>query len=98
MVSVSNNAMMAGIVGLVTVALGLSRNKFLQTNALEMVHRFVHLLTGDRYENMRAAVEQNPWFGKKDGVAVVTGSNAGMVSHVRHVQLEVDSLHTPTGV
>lgn len=88
MVSVSNNAMVAGIVGLVTVAVGLSRNKFLQTNALEMVHRFVHLLTGDRYENMRAAVERDPWFGKENGVAVVTGSNAGMVSRNHNVQFD----------
>ena len=75
----SGGVMAAGAVGLLTVAVVLSRNAFLMTNIMEMVHRCQHAIVGDRYENIRALVDFEPWFGKKDGVAVVTGSNSGLV-------------------
>lgn len=70
-------AIVASLVGIAT-ALVMSRNKFLMTNAAEVVHRFQNAFTGDRYENIKAIAELEPWFGKGNGVAIVTGSNSGI--------------------
>lgn len=79
MVFLSERKLIAGAIGLLTVALVMSRNKFLMSNLIEISHRVKHAVTGDNYDIMAAGIEQSPWFGRNDGVAIVTGSNTGVV-------------------
>ena len=71
------SSVVAAVLGILTTVV-LSRNKFLVTNVMEMAHRFKHSITGDRYEALKTKAESEPWFGKKDGVVIVTGSNSGL--------------------
>lgn len=73
-----NSGLVVAAVGVLT-AVAMSRNQFLMTNIMEMVHRLKHTLSGgDKYERIKALVELEPWFGKSTGVAIVTGSNSGI--------------------
>lgn len=78
--TLTNNMAVAAVVGVATIFL-MSRNKFLLANVTEVTNRVRHMLTGgDRYDKIRASAEKNPWFTKDKGVAIVTGSNSGIVS------------------
>lgn len=78
MVLVPSQVYVAAVVG-VTSLLLLSRNSFLLANIGELIHRAIHLFYGDRYDKIKKDAQETPWFGKENGVCVVTGSNSGMV-------------------